>query len=76
MTSVVVCNPKRRDGPAGRSGSKLEIANNYFRDEALRAENAERAVRPLGVLVLAEVFDDGACLGEDQELFAVEALIS
>ena len=47
-----------------------------FQDEALRGEIAERAVRPLSVVVLAEVFDDDAGLGEGPELFAVEALIA
>ena len=35
-----------------------------------------RTVRPLSVVVLAEVFDDDARFGEGPELFAVEALIA
>ncbi len=38
-----------------------------FQDEALRGEIAERAVRPLSVVVLAQVFDDDARFGEGPE---------
>jgi hypothetical protein len=46
-----------------------------FRGEALRREIAERAVGPLGVVVLAEVFDHDLGLGEGPELLAVEAAL-
>ena len=47
-----------------------------FRGEALRREIAERAVGPLGVVVLTEVFDHDPGLGEGPELLAVEAFIA
>ena len=46
-----------------------------FSGEALRREIAERAVGPLGVVVLAEVFDHDLGLGEGPELLAVEAAL-
>ena len=42
------------------------------RDEALRGEIAERAVRPLGVVVLTEISDEDGRFGEGSELLAVE----
>ena len=48
----------------------------FPRDEALLREIAERAVRPLGVVVLAEVFDDDTGLGEGPELLAIEAFVA
>ena len=48
----------------------------FPRDEALRREIAERAGRPLGVVVLAEVFDDDTGLGEGPELLAIEAFVA
>ena len=47
-----------------------------FRGEALRRQIAERAVGPLGVVVLTEVFDHDPGLGEGPELLAVKAFVA
>jgi hypothetical protein len=47
-----------------------------FSGEALRREIAERAVGPLGVVVLTEVFDHDVSLGERLKLLTVESFIA
>ena len=72
MTALMVGNPKRSDGPAWRSGPGLGLG----KDEALRREIAERAVRPLGIGFEPEVLDDDSDFGQDPELFALRAFVA
>ena len=52
------------------NGDKFQL------ERALRREIAERAVRPLGVVFEAEVFNDDTGLGQGPELLAVEAFVA
>ena len=48
----------------------------FLRDEALRGKVAERAVRPLGVVIEPEVLDDDTGLGQGPKLLAVKAFVA
>ena len=61
----------RLGGPARSLGS-VKIP----RDDALWREIAERADRPLGVVVLAKVFNNDTGLGQRPESLAVQAFIA